>query len=272
MKISPKTTIAKLIQAHPDALNVIVGISPKFKKLHHPVLRKLMAGRTSIAQAAAVANITVEEFFMALKPLGFVPEYCNYENSWVFKQVPPFLNNIPEEKRIIFDARPYLENNLDPLKEIIPLANKVKEGEALIILNNFEPLPLINLLGKRNLDSFVLKISDNLYETWFFPVSGPVADGREATFVMRQGSDWERLMADFAGNIEVLNVRGLPMPQPMLTILEALENLPKHKALFVHHEKVPVFLLQELADRSYAFRMKEYPGERVELLIFLKHE
>lgn len=58
------------------------------------------------------------------------------------------------------------------------------------------------------------------------------------------------------------------MPLPMLTILEALENLPEDKALFVYHKRIPVFLLPELAERKFDYRIKEISDGEVHLLIF----
>ena len=54
----------------------------------------------------------------------------------------------------------------------------------------------------------------------------------------------------------------------MLTILEALKNLPLEKALFVYHKRIPVFLLPELADRKLDYRIKEICDGEVQLLIF----
>ena len=50
-----KQKIAALLKQHPDALETIVTLSPDFKKLK-PILRKLMAGRTSIAMASKIGG------------------------------------------------------------------------------------------------------------------------------------------------------------------------------------------------------------------------
>ena len=44
--INANTKIASLLKEHPDALETIISISPKFTKLRNPVLRKVIAGRT----------------------------------------------------------------------------------------------------------------------------------------------------------------------------------------------------------------------------------
>src|SRR5690606_27196399 len=56
MLINPQTKIATLLKHHPDALETIVMLSPDFKKLRNPILRKLMAGRTSIAMASKIGG------------------------------------------------------------------------------------------------------------------------------------------------------------------------------------------------------------------------
>ena len=65
--INPQTKIADLIKSHPDALEAIISLSPDFKKLRNPVLRKLMAGRTSISMASRIGGCKPDDFFEILK-------------------------------------------------------------------------------------------------------------------------------------------------------------------------------------------------------------
>jgi hypothetical protein len=58
------------------------------------------------------------------------------------------------------------------------------------------------------------------------------------------------------------------MPKPMHTILEALDHLPTDTALYVYHKRIPVFLLPELAQRGFEYRIKEISDGEVHLLIF----
>ena len=71
MTINANTKISALLKQHPDALEAIVSISPKFIKLRNPFLRKLMAGRTTIAMASRLGGCSVNDFFSRLQPLGF---------------------------------------------------------------------------------------------------------------------------------------------------------------------------------------------------------
>lgn len=82
--------------------------------------------------------------------------------------------------------------------------------------------------------------------------------------------DFEEVLKLYRGKMVTVDVREMEMPQPMMTILEALENLPEDTALFVYHKRIPVFLLPELADRNFDYRAHEISEGNVELLIFRK--
>jgi TusA-related sulfurtransferase len=64
-----------------------------------------------------------------------------------------------------------------------------------------------------------------------------------------------------------IDVRDLEMPLPMLTILSALEELPEGEALYVHHKKVPQYLLPELAERHFKVFISDIADGNVKMLI-----
>ena len=71
MVINANTKISRILKENPEALEAIVSITPKFEKLRNPLLRKLMASRTSIGMASEIAGLDLDEFFQKLQPLGF---------------------------------------------------------------------------------------------------------------------------------------------------------------------------------------------------------
>ena len=72
----------------------------------------------------------------------------------------------------------------------------------------------------------------------------------------------------FNGRLETIDVRNLEMPLPMHSIMEALESLPAAKALFVYHKRIPVFLLPELEEQKFSYRIREISEGEVNLLIY----
>ncbi|MBX2903323.1 MAG: DUF2249 domain-containing protein [Chitinophagales bacterium] len=273
MLINERTKIAALLKHHPDALETIVAIAPDFKKLRNPILRAIMAGRTSIAMASKVGNCKPEDFFKALAPLGFeIDSHTKAEEKPIEKQPQPeFLATRTPEQIIHFDVRAMLAEGNDPLKQIQQKAKALNASETLLIINNFEPVPLIKLLEKQGFSTYVNHINTDTIETYFFKEKNTEADNNTADAIeenIATSGDWEQVLAHFQNNLEEIDVRHLEMPLPMITILEALETLPNEKALYVHHKRIPVFLLTELKERHFEYRIKEIQDGEVYLLIF----
>ena len=275
MLINERTKIAALLKHHPDALEAIVPLSPDFKKLRNPLMRKLMAGRTTIAMASKIGGCSPEDFYNALAPLGFEVDHAATDSK---EQAPPqnkptpaYLQNIKQDKLINFDVRAMLDTGNDPLKSIQQKVKSLNPGEVLVIINNFEPVPLIKLLEKQGFQTYVNFIDQDTIETYFYKTtiaddkSAPVNVGDEN---LSTSEDWDALLKKYDGNMVNIDVRHLEMPMPMMTILENLETLPTDKALYVQHKRIPVFLLTELKDRQFDYRIREVQEGEVYLLIF----
>ena len=66
LEITPKTKIAKVIEAYPELKETIIALAPPFKKLQNPALLKTIARVTSLSQAARVGNIDLVKFVNTL--------------------------------------------------------------------------------------------------------------------------------------------------------------------------------------------------------------
>ncbi len=266
MRVNQHTKIGALLRQHPEALDSIVSINPKFEKLRNPILRKLMAGRVSIGMAAKIAGCTQEDFFGALRPLGFIPETDNQRTETTTKQIPAFIQTVKPEQVVQLDVRPILEAGNDPLKEIMAKVKALHPGEVLKIINTFAPTPLIAMLKKKGFQSWTDSVKPHLFETWFFRESATAKP--EISLSPAGNEDWEQVKERFDGQLREMDVRDLEMPQPMMAILESLETLPPKNALFVAHKRMPVFLLPELAERGFDYRSRQLSDNEVHLLIF----
>ena len=124
---------------------------------------------------------------------------------------------------------------------------------------------MILLLKKQGFESYVDVIHDQQIETYFYKTA-------DNNFVINKAENitegWCDFIQKFTNKIQTIDVRELDMPKPMLTILDALDNLPSETALFVYHKRIPVFLLPELKERKFNFRIKEISDNEVHLLIF----
>ncbi len=263
--INVQTKIAYLLKESPDALEAIISISPRFTKLRNPILRKLMASRTSIANASKIGGCSVNDFFEKLKPLGFeIDETVQLENHEK-APVPEFMNTISEENLAELDVRAMLDAGNDPFKLIMDKVNGLKEKQILKLINSFEPTPLIQILEKKGFQTYVEIINENLVNTFFY--NSKDVKLTEATKTNTQ-EDWDVRLKSFENKLAYVDVRKLEAPLPMLTILDELEKLEPENALYVYHKRIPVFLLPELQEKKYDYLIKEISDGEVHLLIF----
>jgi TusA-related sulfurtransferase len=265
MIINSNTKIAPILKQNADALEAIISISPKFQKLRNPLLRKLMAGRTTLAAASRFGGCSINDFFKKLEPLGFEIDRDTKVVEEEKKPVPAFIISLSRKQIIELDVRPVISSGSDPLNIIMQKVKTIQPGQVLKIINTFEPTPLILMLEKKGFETYVDAINDNLIENYFHKTETKnliEQDEKPAT------NDWDKVLKKFGDKIQNLDVRHLEMPQPMLTIVDSLDHLPNETVLFVYHKRIPVFLLPELAQRGFEYRIKEIKDGEVHLLIF----
>lgn len=266
MTINANTRIAPILKYNDNALEAIVSISPKFQKLRNPLLRKLMAGRTTLAAASKIGGCSIDDFFNKLEPLGFTIDRGTKPVEEAKKPMPAFITSLTKEQIIELDVRPVISSGSDPLNLILEQVKAMLPGQVLKIINTFEPTPLILMLKKKGFETYVDMVDHNLIETYFHKKTENGA--AEADTRQPNTWAWAQVLENFGSKIQRVDVRHLEMPQPMHTILEALDQLPADTALYVEHKRIPVFLLPELAQRGFDYRIKEISEGEVHLLIF----
>ena len=167
---------------------------------------------------------------------------------------------------VTLDVRPILSGGTDPFNVIMQTVKTLKEGQILQIINTFQPLPLITKLEQNGYKSWTKQPESGVYHT-FFKKDAALEKAIEPTLT-EESLKFDALYKTFVGKLKSIDVRHLEMPEPMTTILEELEQLPKGFALFVDHKKVPQFLLPELEERNFEIHYKKRSLDHLQLLIF----
>ncbi len=267
--ITGQTRISEIIKANKDSIEVIAAMAKPLEKLRNPLLRRLMAPRVTLAEAAAIGGCDLEALQRALQPLGFRIEAAAVADE-VREGVPKWLQAVPPDKILTFDVRPLMSRGEDPLKAIVAKFRERKDGEVLCIVNSFVPYPLINLFAKESL-TYTHTLAPDEYHTWFLKRYRPdqAAVKAHEKIIMEKEKSFGKVLAAFPEiQVRRIDVRHLEMPLPMQTILEALDELPAGHVLYVYHKKVPVYLLEELADKRFTSHILELSEGEVRLLIY----
>lgn len=269
MEIGAHTKISALIKANPAAIEAIASINRHFEKLRNPILRKILAARVTIADAARLGGCGVETFFERLAPLGFVVQK---EKEGPVPQVPQapavfplFLKKLPQNAFTYLDVREDIAMGNYPFLRIMQAVDQLNEKQALVLINTFEPTPLLQILQKRGFLNFTHEKEPELVYTYFWRQTEEVANIEEVT---PETDEYNQVLTRFSGNMKRVDVRQLEMPQPMVTILNELEWLPTGQALHVTHKRVPQFLLPQLESRGFQVAIQDAGPHQTYLLIY----
>lgn len=267
MHINENTRISELIRFNPGSIDAIASIAKVFEKLKIPVLRRALASRVTIKQAAKIGHSEIQDFYDKLIPLGFSTGIEAIEEETTLKDVPAFYRNLNSLKVMELDVRKTLKQGNDPFNEIMDAVKTLQDDFTLKVINSFEPIPLINILVKKGYQYYVEEINLSLYFT-YFKKEGLSPEASESFPLINRENEISRILEKYGNNVKKIDVRQMEMPLPMVTILKELENLPEGTLFYVHHKRVPKFLLPELAERGYSWHIHEFEEGNVELFIF----
>lgn len=268
MKINAQTKISTIIKQNKEAIEVIAAINPHFKKLKNPILRKVLAPRITIADAARIGKCKVEDFLDVLSNIGFEIEILTPEPEQAYEENSTIMQSVNSGKFKTLDVRPILQQGTDPFLHIMDAIKALPNGFVLEVINSFEPTPLIKILNKKGYAS-IIKSEEDVVKTYFINVREEIDQeidvGKRVFNVALETLEAEK--TKFNDNCKEIDVRDLEMPLPMVTILKELEDLLQGHALYVNHKKVPQYLLPELADRKLITWISEIDEGNVKLLI-----
>ncbi len=264
MVINSNTKISQLINSYPHAIELLIEVNKNFSKLRNPFLRKLLASRVTIMDAAKIGGSQVNAILKKLHDSGIEVE-LNLEKTDKM-EVHAYKTNSMKEV-ISLDARPILEKGVDPFNVIMESIKQMDtKKQELLIINSFEPIPIINILKKKGFSSRTERQGDGAVHTHIFKSSGDEIEQDEKPF--KEGFTFSEAEKIFNGKLVEVDVRPLEMPLPMVTILEELEKLPRESALFVKHKKLPQYLIPELQERGWEFASREIDNMNINLIIY----
>lgn len=241
--------ISKILSAFPQTLEVLIKASPHFKKLENKTLRKVLAGRVTVAQAALIAGVDLYSLLYELnksindssEPIKIKNEVMHNEET--VKQKPEILNKISADKIHCLDVRPVIELGKDPFLDIMGAVKGLNTDEILLIINSFEPIPLYTVLAKKGFKHWTDKDNDTFSIYFYKDTEAVQVKNYPEQKTLSEESDYEKV-------IEV-DVRELVPPEPMIKILETLSKVDENTVLLVHHHREPMMLYPKLEERGY---------------------
>ena len=272
--ISEDMTVARLLEEHPELVEVLAGYHAHFKQLRNRLLRRVMAPRVTVAQAARMAGVPPDELLSVLRRAAGEAESAGTphptlspdgrgEESPSSVQAtgqaedgpPPAIADTPEARRVHLDVREDIGRGEEPFARIMAAVKALGSDQVLELRAPFEPIPLYDVLGKRGLAHWTEQRAVDDWAVWFYRAGTPPP------------TEAPRIATPAAGH-RVLDVRGLEPPQPMVRVLEEIERLAPGARLEVHHDRRPLFLYPQLDERGFLHQTDEPEPGLVRIVIW----
>ena len=254
--VSTDTLVGHLLEANPALLEVLIDAHPHFHRLRNPTIRRVLAPRVTVGQAARIAGVPAETLLARLRaalgePPGAEPPTAAAAPLPPPSAPPAVLADLPGSRQVHLDVRADIAGWREPLARIMAAVKTLPDDATLVLRAPFEPVPLYDLLGRRGFAHWTECRARDDWRVWFYRCRP--ADGLRPTGAAVGG-------AGAAGHVR-LDVRGLEPPAPMVRILDQLERLEPGQVLEVLHDRRPIFLYPQLDDRRFGHETaEEAPG------------
>lgn len=253
--ISGDTTVARLLAEHPGLLEVLAGYHPRFAELRNPLLRRAMAPRLTLSEAARIAGASPEDLLAVLRRAAGEADTsapCSPHSGQEAEgrhevAKPAALARVPESRQVHIDVREDIRRGQEPFVRIMTAVKALKPGQVLVLRAPFEPVPLYGVLASRGFAHWTERRAGDDFEVWFH------REGEAAVPAPAAGS----ATADPDSGRLAIDVRGLEPPQPMVRVLELLDALEPGQRLEVIHDRRPRFLYPQLDDRGFIHETDE---------------
>jgi len=216
---------------------------------------------------------------------------------------PRELRELDEARILDLDVRADLRAGREPFPRIMEARSALEPDQVLRLRAIFEPRPLYRVLADEGFRHWTERLADNDWRVWFYrfheerrsPDDADIApsgahpapahatvppddDGASGpATITRDGCGCaESRLPTIPGcgtldashaDIHTLDVRGLEPPEPMVRTLEALRALPWGHTLVQLNVRIPRFLLRELEERDFSWRIVEESPELVRVSI-----
>jgi uncharacterized protein (DUF2249 family) len=250
--IAADTTVARVLEAHPQLVEFLATYHPHFAKLRNGLVRRLMAPRVTVAEAARMAGIDPGELVRALRRAAGEPEPAAGAPAAAVAPAraagatprPERLAAVPEDRHVRLDVREDIRRGDEPFARIMSAVKGLADDQALEVRAPFEPIPLYGLLARRGFAHWAQRRADDDWSAWFY---------RDATAA---GGPAPTAAAPAVRTV-TLDVRGLEPPLPMVQVLERLDVLGEGEQLEVIHSRRPLFLYPQLDERGFVHATDE---------------
>ena len=183
MVITGRTKLKDALETYPQLKEVLLQLSPKFKRLEQSRFLNTVAQQASFSDVARMGGLSLCSVLHAVNRAIGQEEALMESFPDCIKETAPvsFPHHARSFQRVIpFDIRERSDYFLPDLTRQI---EQLHSGEAVKLLSDFEPTPFQNMLDEMGYEYFTEWTESELFETYIYPreaegTTAPRADGK----------------------------------------------------------------------------------------------
>lgn len=184
MKITGNSKIKEVLAIDEEKMiTTLMWLAPEFERLQYPKLRRAMAGRVSVSQAARIARVPVTEMLYVLnlaigeneadlsEELKLRPreDFQYTDKNLPVKPAEIATVNDTDVNVVFVDLMRQAEQKRDPMPAIAKgLVSLKRSREILLLRHPFDPIPLRDMFARRGFASWAEERKIGEWFIYFF--------------------------------------------------------------------------------------------------------
>jgi uncharacterized protein DUF1858/uncharacterized protein DUF2249 len=171
--ITPESKIGDLLERWPALEAVLLDLSPHFRALRNPVLRRTIAKVATLRQVSTVSGVPLGTLVERLRAgAGLPPLTVAAEGAGAAAERPSWLADTVAVART-HDARAAIEAGEHPMPRVMADLAALPAGEVYLLVTPFVPAPLVDLAREKGFESFSVAETEGSVRTYFRRSAAP---------------------------------------------------------------------------------------------------
>lgn len=155
--ITPDLTVGDLLRYYPDLEGTLIAMSPEFRRLKNPILRRTIAKIATLRQVAKVGGVSLGDLVNRLRGAAGAEPASAVVAEEGLEARPDWW----KEPAASYDAREDIEAGGHPLERVMKDLQALPPGAVLELVTPFVPAPLLDVARRKG------------FRTWTAPPDRP---------------------------------------------------------------------------------------------------
>ncbi|HVP67971.1 MAG TPA: DUF1858 domain-containing protein [Anaeromyxobacteraceae bacterium] len=163
--ITPDSRLADVLERWPGMEEVLVEVSPHFRALRNPVLRRTVAKVATIRQAATVSGVPLGALIARLRASAGLEPLAVEDGPPSQGERPAWANKGAVTRSL--DVRAAVEAGEHPVARVMGDLSLLAGGQVYELVTAFVPAPLVDMTRQRGFRAFSAVEPDGTVTTYF---------------------------------------------------------------------------------------------------------